>query len=195
MVTKGKAFFVELNAKKAQKYAENIKSQAEKLKDEVTELFNNGGMKDGNKVANIIQQDDGVKLMEELASDGSLLRKSTFMDKMLEIEVSTKKGQDVFVFENGILLVYNKDLERLADGSKKVAKILQFNDDKLLAYNNGCEEFADGSKKVAKVLIFNDDKLLAYNKGYEEFVDGSEKAAKILQFEDGKLSVYSKNYN
>ncbi len=149
-----------LGADKAQKYASKIQSEAEKLSQEVTELFNNGGIKNGNKIANITQGESGVEIMEELASDGSLLRKSTFSNKILsEIELPTKKGSDKFLFEDGKLSGYAKGYEEAADGSVKYAKLLVFEDGKLSGYTKGLEKAADGSGKAAKELVFEDGKF------------------------------------
>ena len=160
LVTKGKTCLLELNAKKAQKVADDLQVRAEELRKEVIELFNNNGIKQGNKVAEIIKQDDGSKLMQEFASDGSILRKSIFIDEALDsIMLPAKKGDDVFEF--------------MQDG-------------KLSKYLKGYENFEDGSEKAAKTLLFEDGKLCGYAKGYEKFEDGSEKIAKTLLFEDGK---------
>ena len=184
-----------LGADKAQKYASKIQSEAEKLSQEVTELFNNGGIKNGNKIANITQGESGVEIMEELASDGSLLRKSTFSDKILsEIELPAKKGSDKFLFKDGKLTGYAKGYEESADGSYKYAKKLVFEDDKLAKYRKGYERSADGSYKFAKDLVFKDGKLAKYTKGFEESADGSRKYAKDLVFIDGKLTEYIKGF-
>ena len=194
LVTKGKTCLLELNAKKAQKVADDLQVRAEKLKEEVVELFNNNGIKQGNKVAEIIKQDDGSKLMQELASDGSILRKSIFIDEALDsIRLPAKKGDDVYSFmQDGKLSKYLKGHEEFEDGSWKAAKFLWFEDGKLSIYAKGYEEFEDGSWKAAKILTFEDEKLSEYTKGCEAFEDGSWKTAKTLTFEDGKLSMYAK---
>jgi len=224
LVTKGKTCLLELNVKKAQKVAEDLQVRAEELRKEVIELFNNNGIKQGNKVAEIIEQDDGSKLMQELASDGSILRKSIFIDKVLDsIMLPAKQGKDVYhfwqdgklkeyakgfeklengsekvakrlFFKDGKLERYVKGFEKLEDGSEKIAKFLQIKDGKCIAYAKGFEVLEDGRVKIAKGLLFEDGKLERYMKGCEQFEDGSEKTAKCLLFEDGKLKEYAKGF-
>ena len=182
-----------LGARKAQKYAEKVQTQANKIKEEVTSLYNNGGKIDGKIVANI-DREDGIDFMREMASDGTILRESMFIDKILSnVSISTKKGKDVFSFlANGKLSTYKKGWEWLADGSEKAAKKLFFEDGKLFEYTKGLEKLADGSEKAAKKLFFEDGKLFEYTKGFEKLTDGSVKVAKVLLFKDGKLSEYGK---
>lgn len=185
-------------ADEAQKYAENIRSEAGKLYTEITELFNNGGMKDGNKVANITTLKGGTELMEELASDGStVLRKSTFIDKVLsDIEIPQEKGCNKFIFTvtKGELLIFNEGYEKLADGSEKIAKELIFEDGKLDIFKEGFESFANGSEKIAKELNFIDRELSSFKEGIEKSADGRQKIAKRLSPIGGKLDIFQEGF-
>ena len=196
LAAKGKTCLIKLNAKKAQKYAENVESKAEKLKEEVLELFNNNGIKEGNKIAKITTQKDGTKLMEELTSNNEAIRKSTFVDEVLSsIELSTKKETSCFYefSKDGKLSRYMKDIKTFEDGNIKTAKCLLFENGKLSHYVKGIEEFTDNRYTTAKVLYYKDGNLVSSVKNCE-YIDDRYKAREILEFENGKLTNHLKNY-
>ena len=223
LLTKGKTCLLEFNAKKAQKYAEGIQEKAEKLKNEVVELFNSNGMKNGNKVANIIEDVYGAKTMEEFASDGVLIRRSFFGSEGNpgKIEVQTKKGVDRYrfregklsdyaenyqvdskwnesyakglYFEEGKLYGYVKNFQEDSGWNESFAKGLYFEEGKLSGYVKNCHEDSEGIVSFAKGLYFEEGKLSGYVKNCQEDSEGIVSFAKGLYFEEGKLSVYAKN--
>ncbi|MBR5304395.1 MAG: hypothetical protein IKU37_06180 [Candidatus Gastranaerophilales bacterium] len=190
LLTKGKTCLLEFNSKKAQKYAEDIQEKAKKLKNEVVELFNAGG----NKVVKIT---DGVdcKIMEEIDSSGTLIRKSTFnLDGTLsEIELPTKKGADLYSFWDGELFAYEKNFQKDSEGNISRAKQLFFKDGKLAEYAKNFQYDSQENISTAKKLLFEDGKLVGYAKNFQENSKGNISAVKILSFEDGKLVKYLKN--
>lgn len=194
LLTKGKTCLLEFNAKKAQKYAEEIQEKAEKLKEEVIELFNAGGIKNGNKVANIIDDVD-CKIMEEIDSSGILIRKSTFNPDgtLSKIELPAKKGADLYSFWDGELTEYVKNFQQDSKGNISIAKRLLFEDGKLAEYVKNFQEDPEGNISVAKALGFEDGKLVEYTKNFQEDSEGNMSGAKVLDFEDGKLAGYVKN--
>ena len=173
---------IKCNSKKINKYAE-------KLKNEVTELFTNEGMKDGKKIAEIADGLEGQKIMREFASDSStVLRESTFVDRVLSsIKVKAEKGKDVYEFNNGLLSSFFKSKEALENGGFKAAKMLGFENGKLIEYAKGVEKSANGDLKIANQLKYKDGKLIEYAKGVEGLNEENEKCAKKLSYQEGKL--------
>ena len=208
-------------AESAQKQAEEIVESGKKLFDEVTELFKKGDeiAPDGT-VLRKITGDDAQKIMEEFSQDGTLLRRSEFIDDILDnVEEGIEELADgswkiakgiVFedgkladgswkiakgiVFEDGKPSWYQEGIEELADGSEKFAKGIIFENEKPRDYMEDFKELADGSNKIAKKISFKDGKLSEYAEDIEELADGSEKFAKGIDFKDGKPSLYQEGY-
>ena len=190
LLTKGKTCLLEFNAKKAQKYAENIQEKAEKLKKEVIELFNAGE----NKVVKITDDVD-CKIMEEIDSNGTLIRKSTFYSDgtLSEIELPTKKGADLYSFDHGKLSYYTKNFQKDSEGNISMAKQLIFENDKLFGYVKNFQQDEENTS-MAKQLFFVDGKLAKYAKNYQVDSEGNISTAKILSFKCGKLASYARNF-
>ena len=186
LLTKGKTCLLEFNAKKAQKYAENIQAEAEKIKNEVIELFNNGGQKNGVKVAEI--END---IMTEFAQDGkTILRESKFYNAgALKISNYQKNREDIYVFydKDGKLSRYLKDYKEDANGGFECKKALGFEFGKLSEYAKGYKEDANSGYECKKELDFEDGKLSRYYKDMKADENGSFECKKVLNFEDGKL--------
>lgn len=181
-----------LEAKKAQKYAQKVQVQAEKLKGEVSELFNNGGIKDGRVVANVFQG-DCFEIMEEFTQDGSLSRRSGFINKTLSsCEVLTNEGKDFYEFDNGALAAFKKG-RVFENGKSKAAEQFYFEDGELVQYEKDVEVFSDEVGKAAKQLMFKDGKLIQYGKDIEFSIFGTWMMKNGLIFEDGKLVRYEKD--
>ena len=190
-------------AESAQKQAEEIVESGKKLFDEVTELFKKGDeiAPDGT-VLRKITGDDAQKIMEEFSQDGTLLRRSEFIDDILdnveegieELADGSWKIAKGIVFEDGKPSWYQEGIEELADGSEKFAKGIIFENEKPRDYMEDFKELADGSNKIAKKISFKDGKLSEYAEDIEELADGSEKFAKGIDFKDGKPSLYQEGY-
>ena len=191
LLTKGKTCLLEFNAKKAQKYAEEIQEKAEKLKNEVIELFAAGG----NKVANITDDVDGNKIMKEIDSSGTLIRMSTFNSDgtLSEIKLRTKKGADFYNFKDGKLFEYSKNFQKALKTNISIAKRLRFEDGKLFEYAKNFQYDFQEKISIAKRLLFKDGKLFEYAKNYQQDSENISMAKRLL-FEDGKLAEYAKNY-
>ena len=156
----------------AQKQADEAMEYAQKLFDEVTGLLKKGEeiAPDGT-VLRKITGDDTIKIMEEFSQDGTLMRRSEFIDDIL------------YNVEEGI--------EEFADGSSKVAKKIDFGVEMPFWYQEeGIEELADGSRKIAKGIGFEDGTPSWYTEGYEELADGTRKIAKEIDFADEMPSWY-----
>ena len=185
-----------------QKQADEITQYAKKVYGEVTELFEKGEeiAPDGT-VLRKITGDDTSKIMEEFTQDGEITRKSFFVDNALanvregieELADGTKKTAKGIIFEDGKPCCYVEDLKELADGSWKTAKGIIFEDGTPYCYMEDLKELADGTKKIAKGIVFEDGKPSLYQEGYKELADGSEKFAKKISFKDGKLSEYAED--
>ncbi len=147
----------------AQKLADEVKEHVEKIKNEVVELFNNGGKnKEGIQVASITKLEDS-SIMEELDSKGQIFRKSEF-DKdgfIHSIEEQSDKGINKYKYAVAIekddcisvLDEYFEDYTELPDGTEKANKVIGFEDGKPSAYAEGCELLSEYNYKVAKKLI------------------------------------------
>ena len=191
----------------AQKQADEAMEYGQKLFDEVTGLFKKGEeiAPDGT-VLRKITGDDTSKIMEEFSQDGTLLRRSEFIDDILD---NVEEGIEEFAdesrkiakgigFEDGTPSWYQEGYEELADGSWKIAKRIDFEDEMPLywytLYQEGLEKLADGSRKIAKRIGFEDEMPSWYQEGYEELADESRKIAKRIDFEDGMPSWYAEGY-
>ena len=157
----------------AQKQADEAMEYAQKLFDEVTGLFKKGEeiAPDGT-VLRKITGDDTSKIMEEFSQDGTLLRRSEFIDDILD---NVEEG-----------------IEEFADGSRKIAKGIGFEDKMPSWYQEGYEELADGSWKIAKGIGFEDKMPSWYQEGIEELADGSRKIAKGYELTDKGWQEVSK---
>ena len=183
----------------AQKQADEAMEYAQKLFDEVTGLFKKGDeiAPDGT-VLRKITGDDTSKIMEEFSQDGTLLRRSEFIDDILdnveegieEFADGSRKVAKRICFEDKMPSWYQEGYEKLADGSRKIAKEIGFEDIMLSWYKEGYEKLADGSWKIAKEIGFEDKMPSLYQEGYEELADGSWKIAKEIGFEDKMPSWY-----
>ena len=153
-------------AQNVQKQADKVTEYAQRLFNEVSDLFKKGDeiTPDGTVLRKIRSLDDTCKVMEEFSDDGKLVRKSMFTD--------------------GILGTVREGIEELADGSEKVAKNIIFEDGKLSLYQEGLEELADGSGKIAKAIGFENGKPRLYTEGIERLADGSVKVAKEFELTD-----------
>ncbi len=187
-------------AQNVQKQADEAMEYAQKLFDEVTGLFKKGEeMAPDGTALRRITGDDTSKIMEEFSQDGTLLRRSEFINDILDnveegieefADGSRKIARRFGFFVDGTLTDYQEGIETFADESGKVAKNIIFKDGKPCLYQEGCETFADESGKVAKNVIFEDGKLSLYQEGIETFADKSGKVAKTIGFEEGKPSSY-----
>lgn len=189
-------------AQNVQKQADKVTEYAQRLFNEVSDLFKKGDeiTLDGAVLRKIIGDgDDTCKFMQEFSEDGALVRESRFTNGALDTieegieklsDGSRKTARRFGFFEDGTLTDYQEGIETFADESGKVAKNIIFKDGKPCLYQEGCETFADLSAKIAKNVIFEDGKLCSYQEGIEALADGSEKAAKSVIFEDGKPKVY-----
>ena len=157
----------------AQKQADEAMEYAQKLFDEVTGLFKKGEeiAPDGT-VLRKITGDDTSKIMEEFSQDGTLMRRSEFIDDILD---NVEEG-----------------IEEFADGSRKIAKGIGFEDKMPSWYQEGYEELADGSWKIAKGIGFEDKMPSWYQEGIEELADGSRKIAKGYELTDKGWQEVSK---
>ncbi len=162
-------------AQNVQKQADEVTEYAQRLFNEVSDLFKTP---DGAVLRKIIVDgDDTYKVMQEFSDDGALVRESRFT--------------------NGVLDTIEEGIEELSDGSKKIARRFDFFVDGTLRwYQEGTEALADGSEKIAKTISFNKDgKPNWYREGYKALADGSEKIAKEINFlEDGTPSWYQEGY-
>ena len=165
--------------------AQEVQAKFEKIKDEVVTLFNNGGKKDGVQVAKITG-DANLSFLKEMNPDGTLLRKSRFIDgKLSSIEEIAEKNE--YSIAEDKLWRYKEGSEILPDGTRKAAKDMHFSDGKLESYKEGFEKLPDGTEKVAKEMEFSDGKLELYKEGSEILPDGTEKVAKgFIKNENGK---------
>ena len=187
----------------AQKQADEAMEYAQKLFDEVTGLFKKGDeiAPDGT-VLRKITGDDTSKIMEEFSQDGTLLRRSEFIDDILdnveegieEFADGSRKVAKRIDFEDKMPSWYQEGYEKLADGSRKIAKEIGFEDKMPSWYQEGYEKLADGSRKAAKRIGFEDEMPSWYQEGYEKLADGSRKIAKEIGFEDKMLSWYKEGY-
>ena len=185
----------------AQKQADEAMEYAQKLFDEVTGLFKKGEeiAPDGT-VLRKITGDDTSKIMEEFSQDGTLVRKSKFIDDILdnveegieEFADGSRKIAKRIVFEDEMPYWYQEGYEGLADGSRKIAKGIGFVG-KMSIYQEGYEELADGSRKIAKRIGFVGE-MSIYQEGYEGLADGSWKAAKGISFVDKMPFWYPESY-
>lgn len=155
-----------------QKQADEITQYAKKVYGEVTELFEKGEeiAPDGT-VLRKITGDDTKKIMEEFTQDGEITRKSFFVDNALE---NVREG-----------------IEELADGTTKTAKEISFSlsDGKIIDYAESIEELADGSYRAAKEIEFKEGKVKAYTEGLENFENGYS-YVKRVDFKQGELTTY-----
>lgn len=160
-----------------QKQADEITQYAKKVYGEVTELFEKGEeiAPDGT-VLRKITGDDTKKIMEEFTQDGEITRKSSFVDNALE---NVREG-----------------IEELADGTTKTAKEISFSlsDGKIIDYAESIEELADGSYRAAKEIEFKEGKVKAYTEGLEACTDCSYAAQKGIFFEDEAPMLYRESY-
>ena len=190
-------------AQSVQKQADEVTEYAQRLFNNVSDLFKKGDeiTPDGAVLRKIIVDgDDTCKLMQEFSDDGALVRESRFTNGVLDTieegieelsDGSRKIARRFDFFEDGTLTDYQEGIKTFADESGKVAKNIIFKDGKPCLYQEGCETFADLlSGKVAKAIGFENGKPRLYLEGIEELADGSEKVAKNIIFEDGKLSLY-----
>ena len=189
-------------AQSAKKQADEVTEYAQRLFNKVSDLFKKGDeiTPDGAVLRKIIGDgDDTCKVMQEFSADGALVRESRFTNGALDTieegieklsDGSKKIARSFGFFKDGTLIDYQEGIETFADESGKVAKNIIFKDGKPCLYQEGCETFADLSAKIAKNVIFEDGKLCSYQEGIEALADGSEKAAKSVIFEDGKPKVY-----
>ena len=187
----------------AQKQADEVMEYAQKLFDEVTGLFKKGEeiAPDGT-VLRKITGDDTSKIMEEFSQDGTLLRRSEFIDDILdnveegieEFADGSEKIAKELTFPYGKINCYKEGHEKFADGSRKIAKRIDFEDEMPFGYVEGYEELAGGSRKIAKRIGFEDEMPNWYQEGYEELADGSEKIAKGIVFEDEMPFGYVEGY-
>ena len=185
----------------AQKQADEAMEYAQKLFDEVTGLFKKGEeiAPDGT-VLRKITGDDTSKIMEEFSQDGTLMRRSKFIDDILdnveegieEFADGSRKIAKRIVFEDEMPYWYQEGYEGLADGSRKIAKGIGFVG-KMSIYQEGYEELADGSRKIAKRIGFVGE-MSIYQEGYEGLADGSWKAAKGISFVDKMPFWYPESY-
>ena len=154
-----------------QKQADEVIEYAQKVFDEITELFKKGDeITPDGKTLRKITSNGSERIMEEFGQDGTIARRSTFVNEI------PKKIQEGY--------------EELADGSWKYAKELTFENGKPNLYIEGFEKLADGTSKYAKELTFVNGKPFWYKEGYEELADGTSKYAKELTFENGKPNLY-----
>ncbi len=173
------------------KVAQEAQAKFEKMRDEVITLFNNGGKKDGVEAAKI-SSGDLYDYLEEIDSDGVLLRKSCFCEgELRRIEEMTEKGKNKYIIDNeGKLSKYMEGYEELSDGTEKVAKRISIDNGELSGYMEGCEILPDGTGKAIKEMGFDNGELSMYLEGCEHLPDGTEKVAKEMFFSDGKLWWY-----
>ncbi len=188
----------------AQKLADEVKDHAEKIKNDVVELFNNGGKnKEGIQVAYITKLEDS-SIMEELDSNGKLLRKSEFdLDGFIQsIEEQSDKGINKYKYaialeKDGCISVLDKyfeDYKELPDGTIKANKAIRFKDGNIWKYEECSEELSNGTEKANKCIELEDGKPSVYLEGYELLPDGTLKINKDIYFEDGKPSTYTEGY-
>ena len=168
-----------------QKQADEVTEYAQKLFDEVSDLFKKGDetTSDGT-VLRRITGGNTCKVMEEFSDDGALVRNSRFINGILdtveegieERSVGSSKIARRFVFfEDGTPKLYQEGFERLVDGSRKMAKEIDFNNGKPSLYQEGLEWLANGSRKIAKSIRFKNGKPSWYEEGFGRLADGSRK--------------------
>ena len=189
-------------AQNVQKQADKVTEYAQRLFNEVNDLFKKGDeiTPDGAVLRKIIGDgDDTCKFMQEFSEDGALVRESRFTNGALDTieegieklsDGSRKTARRFGFFVDGTLTDYQEGIETFADESGKVAKNIIFKDGKPCLYQEGCETFADSSAKIAKNVIFEDGKLSFYQEGVKQLADLSGKVAKTIGFEEGKPSSY-----
>ncbi len=191
-------------AQSAKKQADEVTEYAQRLFNEVSDLFKKGDeiTPDGAVLRKIIVDgDDTCKVMQELSADGALVRESRFTNGVLDTieegieelsDGSRKIARRFDFFKDGTLIDYQEGIEISADLlSGKVAKTIRFKEGKLRLYQEGIEASADESGKVAKNIIFKDGKPCLYQEGCETFADLSDKVAKTIGFnKDGKPDWY-----
>lgn len=183
-----------------------VKEDAQKIVDEVVDLFKKGeekGYKDitneeGKIIKKFSQSGEGenaaIELNEFEADGTTLLRSSTKYSKDDALSINDFAKKIEIRQGKGEIESIEEGYEKLADGNEKSNKIFFFNDRKLNNCIEGIEGFADGSSKTNKLFHFYDEKLTGYEEGYENLADRSVKSNKILGFDDKKITEYNEGY-
>ena len=159
-------------AQSAKKQADEVTEYAQKLFNEVSDLFKKGDEIDDNgNTLRAIKRLGPQKIMEEYTQDGKIFRKSSFLcGKLYEVQ---------------------EGVEEFSDGSVKIAKRVYFTNDQIGNYEEGIEKFSNGVTKTAKEILFDDlGEFYSYAEGKEELPNEVTKTARSLSLYDGKLSCY-----
>ena len=165
-----------------QRQAKEALDNAQKLFEDVTELFKKGDetATDGTVLRKIT--DDGTeKIMQEFDKNGNLYRKSTFENGSLIKIVNNYQESDTSIladytyFKDGKPSLLITGLGTINDMQVK-AKQMNFENGKLVWYEEGLEYNTEIFKK-AKEICFQDAEAIMYQESFES-QGGIEKAAK-----------------
>ena len=177
--------------KNATDLANEAKEKAEKLKAEVMELFTNNGQRNGQQVAEIVDN-DGIKVMRELFEDGTLKRKSLFDDGKVFSITEFGKKEDIYKFdENGSLKRFMKGYQKINDNLTRAEKVVQFENGLITRYIENIKKFENGYK-VEKELTFRNGVASDYIES-AKYLGTSADIKKFLFVKDGKISGYCEN--
>ncbi len=176
---------MEAAAEDMSKKAAELTEAVQKKIDNVIELFKNGGKDAEGKVVATIGDGGSLsdKFMEELAEDGTVIRRSLFTDGKLSLiqEYLQDEKMNQIYLKDGMPREYEEGIEILSDGGKKVAKVVDFCDGEWWKCSEGLE-YAQGSDvepvRIAKELTLCHADGHWYREGIQKPSPSLEKVSK-----------------
>ena len=141
---------------------------------------------------------------DEIAPDGTILRRITQKDNIVTMEEFDKNGKlkrkselDKEYHYIQKHLTVKDDIESTEDGSEKIGKEMRFLNGKMRKYLEDQEKHPDGSEKIGKDMSFDytSKTIKEYIEDYEKHPDGIITHKKAIYFDSkGKLNYYREGY-
>ena len=191
--------YVMENAKKTQKYAQEVSAIAQRIYDEANSAYRQGEKNISPALFRKIEDYGNTKIIKEILNgeNGTIIRISTFENGQLrDVEEGYKvsydgtiyKGKEITYDENGALEWYNEGYKQTPDGHWNREKRANFKDGKLRLY----EENLTGDKTnflgLGKRICFVDGSLSYYMEDLKRNLNKElEIPRKELYLENGKI--------
>ena len=177
----------EEEADKSSKQALKEIQTAQKEAAEIIKVFNEEA-KDGKLCSSIL---DLFVKGNKYAPDGTLLREIKRSKKGYQgtLEEYTPDGKLFRRITRDYFFLYIEDgIERLPDGTEKVAEVFDILGSGLQSYKKDYVRCPDGTEKAGQVFVFQDNvNLFSYQKNYVKLSDGTEKSARYFRFQTDKF--------